>query len=43
MVSWSSNNKRLVMFCSVEVGYMVAILLSCEAIWIHNILTGIFG
>jgi len=42
-VSWYSRKQRSVALSSTEAKYMAAIQASCEAIWMRNILVGLFG
>ena len=41
--SWYSRKKQYVELISVEAKYMVASQAACEAIWMRNILVGLFG
>ena len=43
IVSWYSRKQRSMALSSVEVEYMEAIQDACEAIWMRNILVGLFG
>eukprot|EP00253_Pinus_taeda_P031227 PITA_31227 len=41
-ISWYSREQRSVALSSAEVEYMASILAACEAIWMRNILFGLF-
>lgn len=43
MISWFSRKQTFVALSSVEVEYMVASLVSCEASWLRRLLAGLFG
>jgi hypothetical protein len=43
MIYWFNRKQRLVALSSAKAEYMVASLVSCEAIWLRKMLTGIFG
>jgi hypothetical protein len=43
VVSWFSEKQTFVALGSVEAEYMAASLVSCEAIWLRKLLTGLFG
>ena len=43
VVSWYSKKQRSMALSSVEVEYMAASQAACEAIWMRNILVGLFG
>eukprot|EP00253_Pinus_taeda_P012895 PITA_12895 len=43
VVSWFSRKQQSVALSSAEAEYMAANLASCEAIWLHNMLFGLFG
>eukprot|EP00253_Pinus_taeda_P001829 PITA_01829 len=43
VVSWISRKQQSVALSSTEAEYMVASLASCEAIWLHKMLFGLFG
>jgi hypothetical protein len=43
LVSWFSRKQKLVALISVEAEYLAASQASCEAIWIHKMLVGLFG
>jgi hypothetical protein len=43
VVSWFSKKQTSVALSSAEVEYMAASLVSCEAIWLHKLLAGLFG
>lgn len=43
MKSWYSRKKQSVALSSVEVEYMATNMESCEAVWLHKMLTGLFG
>jgi hypothetical protein len=43
VISWFSKKQTSVALSSPEAEYMVASLASCEAIWLHKLLTGLFG
>jgi hypothetical protein len=43
MVSWFNRKQTSVALSSTEAEYMAASLASCEAIWLHKLLAGLFG
>jgi hypothetical protein len=43
VVSWFSRKQKLVALSSAEAEYMAASQASCEAIWLHKLLFGLFG
>jgi hypothetical protein len=43
VVSWFSRNQKSVALSFVKAEYMAASLASCEAIWLHKMLVGLFG
>jgi hypothetical protein len=43
VVSWFSRKQTSVALSSAEAEYMAASLASCEAIWLHKLLAGLFG
>jgi hypothetical protein len=43
VVSWFSGKKKSVALSSAEAEYMEAIQASCEALWLHKLLVGLFG
>jgi hypothetical protein len=43
VVSWYNRKQTSVALSSTEAKYMAASLASCEAIWLHNLLVGLFG
>jgi hypothetical protein len=42
MISWQSRKQSSIALSTVEEEYIVACSASCEAIWIHNLLAGLF-
>jgi hypothetical protein len=42
MTSWKSRKQSSIFFSTIEVEYIVACSASCEAIWLRNLLTGLF-
>lgn len=43
IVSWISRKQQSLALSSAEAKYMAASLASCEAIWLHKMLFGLFG
>lgn len=43
LILWLSREKLLVELSSVDVEYMVVILMNCEAMWFHKMLIRFFG
>lgn len=43
VVSWFSRKQKSMALNSIESKYMAASLMSCEAIWLDKMLTGLFG
>lgn len=43
MISWFSKKQHLVALSSTEAEYMTVSLASCEAIWLHKMLSGLLG
>ena len=43
VVSWFSRKQKSVALSSSEAEYMAASQASCEAIWLHKMLVGLFG
>ena len=43
VVSWFSRKQQSATLSSAEAEYMAASLASCEAIWLHKMLFGLFG
>jgi hypothetical protein len=43
VVSWYSRKQRSVVLSSVEEEYMAVSQATCEAIWMRNVLVGLFG
>jgi hypothetical protein len=43
IVSWFNRKQKLVALSSAEAEYMAANQVSCEAIWIHNMVVILFG
>eukprot|EP00253_Pinus_taeda_P030379 PITA_30379 len=43
VVSWISRKQQSIALSSAEAEYMAASLASCEAIWLHKMLFGLFG
>ena len=41
--SWFRRKQTSVALSSADAKYMATILASCEAIWLHKMLTGLFG
>jgi hypothetical protein len=42
MTSWQSRKQSSIALSMVEVGYIAACSASCEAIWLHKLLTTLF-
>jgi hypothetical protein len=42
MISWQSRKQSSIALSIAEAEYIVACSTSCEAIWLQNLLTGIF-
>jgi hypothetical protein len=42
MISWQSRKQSSIVLSTMEVEYFVACSGSCEAIWLHKLLTGLF-
>jgi hypothetical protein len=42
MISWLSKKKTSVALNTTEAEYIVASVESCEAVWLHKLLAGIF-
>jgi hypothetical protein len=43
VVSWFNRKKKSVTLSSAEAKYMAASQASCEALWLHKLLVGLFG
>jgi hypothetical protein len=43
IVSWLSRKQKSVALSSAKAEYMAASQISCEAIWLRKLLTGLFG
>jgi hypothetical protein len=42
MISWQSRKQSSIALSKVEAEYIAACSASCEAIWLHKLLTGLF-
>ena len=42
MISWFSKKQSNVALSTAEVEYIVACFASCESIWLHNLMSGLF-
>jgi hypothetical protein len=42
MISWQSRKQSNIALSTAEAEYIVACFVSCEAIWLRKLLTGLF-
>ena len=43
MISWASRKQKFVALNTTEAKYIATCLACCEGVWLHNLLSGLFG